>query len=128
MTQSGESEYPEADIDLVLLGAAIAGEVDRIWPGQTMDERGMALAEEAGEVNRALLKRNHTVRYGGMFKGKTTDDWRENLRIEVAQTIGVALDIAHREGFNVIDDLLNVLIALRSMPAADSGSTAQDQT
>lgn len=92
---------------LAKAGAALAQEVDRLWPNEDSPAyRGACLAEEAGEVNRAITKRRHAINApSGLCKGKTPAEWTNELRIELAQALGVILDIAHREGFNLFDDV-----------------------
>lgn len=102
-----------SDIDLQALGEEVATEIDRLFPGQAMFGRCLALAEEAGEVCRAVLKRDYVVSNRRAFKGLDEAGWTANLRVELAQRIGVALDIAVREGFDITEDLLVMLIALR---------------
>jgi NTP pyrophosphatase (non-canonical NTP hydrolase) len=80
---------------------------DRLWPGQTVEESGLALAEEAGEVCRALLKRQHGVR-------GTRSEWDENLRIEIAQVAGVCLHIANQEGWSLFEALREMAGVLSS--------------
>lgn len=96
-----------AEAPLSELATAIAKEVDRLWPEETNPAyRGACLAEEAGEVNRAITKRRHAQHSAdGLCKGKTVDEWTEELRVELAQALGVILDIAHREGFDIAADI-----------------------
>ena len=108
---SGHEDDPFSEVDINALAASFRREVDRLWPGESVYARGLALSEETGEVCRAMLKRNHAGAVG-TFKGKTAEEWTENLRTEVFQAIGVLLDIADREGFSVglgLFDTLNVL-------------------
>lgn len=85
-------------------GQAVAAEIDRLWPDENDPAfRAACLAEEAGEVNRAVTKRRHASHAtGGRCKGMTPDEWTGELQIELAQALGVILDIAHREGFDLV--------------------------
>lgn len=80
-----------------VLAAAMA---DVLWPGETIEEAALALAEEAGEVARAVIKRNHAARSEG---DRPPTDWTHNLRVELAQVVVVALKMAEREGFSLWD-------------------------
>lgn len=101
------------------LATAIAKEVDRLWPEETDPAyRGACLAEEAGEVNRAITKRRHAAHStDGLCKSKTVDEWTDELRVELAQALGVILDIAHREGFDIAADLERCWAILRDRKA-----------
>lgn len=85
-------------------GAALAKEVDRLWPSEDNPAyRASCLAEEAGEVCRAVTKRRHASHASdGKCKGLTVDEWSNELRVELTQAIGVILDIAHREGIELV--------------------------
>lgn len=96
------------------LSGEIATEVTRLWPEETEDaHRGACIAEEAGEVNRAITKRRH-ARYAedGLCKGLTVDQWTDELKMELTQLVGVILDLAHREGFDLIPELVKCLVIL----------------
>lgn len=84
--------------------------VDLIWPGETDECRGLALAEEAGEVARAILKREHARR--GEGDRNKERDWTENLRKELSQVVVVAMSIAQHEGFSLGDAVLEEINAL----------------
>lgn len=88
-------------------GAAIVKEVDRLWPLENDPAyRGASLAEEVGEVNRAITKRRHAANApDGKCKGKTVDEWTEELRVELTQALGVIIDIACREEINLVPSL-----------------------
>lgn len=88
-------------------------EVDRLWPGESVYARALALSEETGEVSRAILKREHACKQG-TFKGMTPKEWTENLRVEVFQAIGVLLDIAAREQFDVEQGVTEALEILEA--------------
>lgn len=85
------------------LSQRIVKEVDRLWPEETDPAyRAACLCEEAGEVSRAITKRRHAQHNSrGLCKGLTPAQWTEELAIELAQTMGVILDIAHREGIDL---------------------------
>lgn len=100
-------------------GRALGVEVDRLWPTENdAGYRASALAEEAGEVIRAITKRRHALA-AGTCKGLSPDDWTEELRVELGQVLGVILDIAHREGFDLADE---VEACVRVLQARKSGS------
>lgn len=67
---------------------------ERSWPGETVVHAGLALAEEAGEVCKAILKREHGTR--GSF-----GEWTQEVRKECGDVFLVLCDIAHREGFSL---------------------------
>lgn len=69
-----------------------------LWPGETLEEAGLALSEEAGEVARAIIKRSHALRHEG---DREPFDWADNLRREVAQVVVVCAKMAHFEGFDL---------------------------
>lgn len=98
------------------MGAALAKEVDRLWPSENNPAyRGACLAEEAGEVNRAITKRRHATNSpDGKCKGLTVDEWTNELRVELAQALGVILDIAHREGFDLAVDIEECVVILQA--------------
>jgi NTP pyrophosphatase (non-canonical NTP hydrolase) len=81
-------------IDLDSLSAEVRAHVERLWPGEDIRSAGLSLTEEAGEVARAIVKRHHKTR-------GSREDWTKQLRIEVAQVVGVCMDIAEREGFSL---------------------------
>lgn len=90
-------------VDLAALAERIVTQVDRLWPEETdAGWRAGNLAEEAGEVIRAVTKRRHALHaVDGKCKGMTPSEWTENLAIELAQAMGVILDIAYREGIDI---------------------------
>lgn len=95
--------------------ASISAEVNRLWPHETDPAyRGACLAEEAGEVNRAITKRRHASHArNGKCKGLTVDEWTGELRTELAQALGVILDIAHREGIDLVPAIERCVAALQ---------------
>lgn len=102
------------DINLTWYMNDFQAEVDRLWPGETIQERGNCLAEETGEVNRAITKRRHAIKNkSGKCKGMTVEDWTDNLHKETMQTLGVALSICAMEGFDPVEGLLEALSALQ---------------
>lgn len=88
-------------VDVSAIALDIGREVDRLWPRETPFGRGLALAEEAGEVCRAMLKRDH-AEAAGTFKGKTPEE---------------LLDIARREDFDVDLGLAEVVWKLKGREA-----------
>lgn len=104
------------------IAEAQATEVERIWPtpeGQDPVLRQVAaLTEEVGEIARAVLKRSHASRSAdGTHKGKTADEWTENLAVEVGQALGVLLGLAHQEGMDLDGRMADTLDALRRRPS-----------
>lgn len=101
------------------IGDAIAFEIDRLFPHENDPAyRGACLAEEAGEVNRAITKRRHASHAAdGKCKGKTVDEWTDEIRLELAQLIGVAFDIAHREHINLVPAVEECLQVLQEREA-----------
>lgn len=87
-----------------MMGAALAKEVDRLWPHEDDPAyRAGCLNEEAGEVHRAVTKRRHASHAAnGLCKGLTVDQWTDEMRTELAQALGVICDIAHRERFRMV--------------------------
>lgn len=106
-------------VDLGALGQRLAQEVDRLWPGEDDPAyRAGCLAEEAGEVLRAVTKRRHAGRaHDGRCKGMTADEWTEELALELAQVLGVVLDIAQREGIDLEARLRDCVATLEAREA-----------
>jgi NTP pyrophosphatase (non-canonical NTP hydrolase) len=98
-------EDPQPQRGLDALADVLGMHVDRLWPEQTLAGSGLALSEECGEVNRAILKRQHGTK-------KTHEEWTANLRLEVGQVVGVCMDIARREGFSLSAVVGEVVAAL----------------
>jgi NTP pyrophosphatase (non-canonical NTP hydrolase) len=86
------------------MGTALIKEVDRLWPGEDDSSfRVTNLCEEAGEVARAITKRRHAMNAAdGLCKGKTVDQWSQELAIELTQLLGNVLDIAIRENIDLV--------------------------
>ncbi len=82
---------------------------DCLWPFETIEEAGLALAEEAGEVAKAIIKRNHALRGEG---DRASADWTANLQVELAQVVVVAMKMADREEFSLWDAIQTELSAL----------------
>lgn len=101
---------------LAEVGSALADEVDRLWPQENdPGYRAACLAEEAGEVIRAITKRRHALHADdGKCKGLDFDEWTNELRIELGQVLGVILDIAHREGFDLTAELVTTVRKLQA--------------
>lgn len=84
MTESGET----------MQRRMLAWSLDR-WPDEDVLSDALGIAEEAGEVCRAVLKRRHGTR-------GTKADWTAQLRSEAADTTIVLLVLAEREGFDLL--------------------------
>lgn len=99
------------------LQATAADITGRLWPHDTLDTFGLKLAEEAGEVARAILKRTNAHHAGDL---DAVDEWTANLRTELAQTLVCLLKIAHHEGASLATELLEelALLRLRTPPGA----------
>lgn len=101
-------------VDLDSIGAEVRWDVDRLWPDETEQGRFLCLVEEVGEACRAATKRRHAmVAASGKCKGLTAAEWTENLRVELAQALGVILDIYDREGFSMNEAIVEVGHVLR---------------
>lgn len=101
------------------MGRSLAQEVDRLWPQESDPAyRAACLAEEAGEVNRAITKRRHaSFAADGKCKGKTVDEWTEELHVELCQLVGVILDFAHREDIDLVSGVEECVLTLRRREA-----------
>lgn len=66
----------------------------RAWPGLTVEVEALALAEEVGELARAVVKRAHGNR-------GTAEDWTAELRREAGDVLLVLLNIAALEEFDL---------------------------
>jgi NTP pyrophosphatase (non-canonical NTP hydrolase) len=84
--------------------------VQLMWPNESPERRGLALAEEAGEVCRALLKRGHAQDGDGDRADER--DWDENLRTEIGQTFVVLLAICGAEKISARDAIFGALADL----------------
>lgn len=95
-----------------------------LWPGESIEEAALALCEEAGEVARAVIKRNHAATGSG---DREPADWSTNLRRELAQVVVVAMKMAEREGFSlaqmVVDEREALDTRLASVRDGHSGSS-----
>ena len=80
-----------------------------LWPDETTEEAALALCEEAGEVARAVIKRNHAIKGSG---DREPSDWSANLRRELAQVVVVAMKMAEREGFSLAQMIVDEREAL----------------
>jgi NTP pyrophosphatase (non-canonical NTP hydrolase) len=78
------------------LQRSIHDDAARRWPDMDATSEALALAEEAGEVCRAVLKRHQGVR-------GTSEQWSEQLRTELAQVVVVAINLAAVEGFDLYE-------------------------
>lgn len=61
----------------------------------------LAIAEEAGEVCRAILKR-HQADIGTSNRNESLEHWEQAIRDEVADLIITALSLAENEGFDAM--------------------------
>lgn len=84
--------------------------IQLMWPNENVERCGLALAEEAGEVARAILKREHQRDGDGDRGGER--DWTANLRKEVAQVVITCMSLAEREGFSLRDAILEEMQSL----------------
>lgn len=102
MSETAEVRYP---IWMEWVGGAdeeqtyVESVVDKLWPNETIEEAALALCEEAGEVARAVIKRNHAAQGSG---DREANDWTLALQKELAQVVVVAMKIAEREGFSLL--------------------------
>lgn len=71
-----------------------------LWPSETPERAGLALAEEAGEVCRAILKREE-ARHGEGGRAQRPGYWTGKLAQELAQVVVVAAKIAEAEGLDL---------------------------
>ncbi len=65
-----------------------------MWPNENMLRLMGSLCEETGEVARAITKRDAGYK-------KTHEEWTENLRLEIGQTLITLICMANREGFDL---------------------------
>lgn len=112
-----ESMSSNPDASLKIDQAAIGRISDALWPGETVETKALALAEECGEVARAVVKAGHAERGEG---DRTAEDWEANLRLELAQVVVVAFGIAERKGFDLAAEVAKELESLHAR-AADLG-------
>lgn len=102
-------------IDLDQEQASVDWVTTELWPGETIEEAALALCEEAGEVARAIIKRNHAGRDEG---DRAPADWSANLRVELAQVVIVAMKMAERERFSLRESIYEQLAVLDDRRAA----------
>jgi NTP pyrophosphatase (non-canonical NTP hydrolase) len=88
-----------------------------MWPGETLEEAGLALGEEVGEVHRAIVKRNHAARHEGDRPGDVAH-WTKNLQQELAAVVIVAAKMANREGFDLLETVSEEVITLEKRAMA----------
>lgn len=81
------------------LQASMHEESLRRWPDMDAESEALALAEEAGEVCRAVLKRGRGIR-------GSSEEWTDNLRTEITQTAAVLCNLAAIEGFDLFEAML----------------------
>ena len=63
-------------------------------PGDNLEQRGLILAEETGEVIRCILKMAQGIR-------GTHDEWMAELRKEVGDVQGCLYALCHRAGIDL---------------------------
>lgn len=86
------------------LQTSVIEHVERLWPGESLNARLVALVEEVGEVGRAILKRDHARKaIDGKCRGLTVAEWSDNLKEEAGQALVVLLTIAELEHFSLYD-------------------------
>lgn len=85
-----------ADPRASALQAAIYSNAVRRWPDMDVESEALALAEETGEVCRAVVKRRHGVR-------GSRDDWSAQLRVELAQVVAACFNLPAIEGFDLME-------------------------
>lgn len=98
------------------LGPLFVAQCDRLWPDETQIDswRLDCLVEEAVECLRAVTKRRHARNASdGICKGLTVEEWDRELAGELGQLVGVAIDIAHREGIDLQEVTRQALEALQ---------------
>lgn len=106
-----------------------AEQVERIWPtpeGQDPVLRQVAaLTEEVGEIARAVLKRSHATRSStGKHKGLSPAEWTHALAVEIGQALGVLLGLAHQEGIDLDEMMVDTIDDLRRRPSIVEPSPA----
>lgn len=94
--------------------SAVEGEARRRWPASyTIGNEGLALAEEAGEVCRAILKRAEGTR-------GTPEEWTAAVRKEVGQVFLVLCGISSLEEFSLAEAAVDALMALFEKPETEA--------
>lgn len=68
--------------------------IDSRFPDDTIERRGLILAEETGEIVRCILKAAQQIRGG-------SDHWNDQLPDEVGDGLISLLGICHRAGIDV---------------------------
>lgn len=81
---------------LTAMQDTVASFAETAWPGLTIEVETLALAEEVGELARAVVKRAHGNR-------GSSADWSAELRREAGDVLLVLLNIAHLERFDLHD-------------------------
>ena len=97
----------------------VYAEFARRWPENTIVTEGLALAEEAGEVCRAILKRLEGTR-------GTPEEWTANLRKEIGQAMLVLLNLAALEEADASDVLVEAWEGFRDKPDTEPMGIADE--
>lgn len=108
----GSSNLPSPAFDIDALTQVVHLECARLWPYSGVTEEGLALAEEAGEVCRAILKRFEGTR-------ATKEYWSGQIRKEVGQVIIVAMSILALEGYSTQEVIIETVEHLKAMKPDD---------
>jgi NTP pyrophosphatase (non-canonical NTP hydrolase) len=85
-------------IDLDAYQAAVAHLWEVLHPDESISDIGNSLAEESGEVNRAIIKRKRG--------SSRSDDWDRDLRHESIDLLVNLLAVAWKEGYSLGDQLV----------------------
>lgn len=95
--EAADRPVPEGTrADLRSMQAACADFAEIAWPNLTVEVEALALAEEVGELARCVVKRHHGNR-------GSTEDWTAELRREMGDVLLVLCNLAHIEGFDLLD-------------------------
>lgn len=82
------------DLTLTPLARAVGAWLDSRFPEDNILTRGLILGEEAGEVQRCILKASQQVRGGADF-------WDDQLPGEVVDVLIALLGICHRADIDI---------------------------
>ena len=98
------------------LARAVGVWIDSRFPNDSMLMRGLILGEEAGEVQRCILKATQQVRGGA-------DYWDDQLPGELVDVLIAVLGIAHRADIDIEHAIRRrwAEVEQRAYPTGDSG-------